>query len=270
MIVSGLRRAPSTMRSRSCATDQRPPAPARLGASVPWKRSSAIGPLWQSRQSPTLRLATIARPRAASPGLSASGLGMASPTTVYGIAPCAPPLWARALPATDATRTAVSRPARTMSAEDLGRDGLEPARGVERFLAAEAAHRLERTVAAGAGDVGQHALVGAIDASDGDAVVGRDQAVASVDQDRIDRLAPGQQLDDGRGADLGLGVGGEGRLGHAAHDGRIADDVDAGLQGRFEGDRLDRAPAGAVGHARLLGDGAGLLRREDVCHPGPV
>ena len=75
MIVSGLRRAPSTMRSRSCATDQRAPAPARLGARLPWKRSSAIGPLWQSRQSPTLRLATMARPRAASPGLSGERLG---------------------------------------------------------------------------------------------------------------------------------------------------------------------------------------------------
>src|SRR5581483_9552413 len=123
MIVSGLRRAPSTMRSLSCAADQRPPAPARLGANVPWKRSSGIGPLWQSRQRPTLRLATMARPRAASPGLSASGLGMASPTTAYGGT-----AWAQAAPAMDTTRTAVSRPAR-MSAEYLGRDGLEPARG---------------------------------------------------------------------------------------------------------------------------------------------
>src|SRR5215213_2198646 len=167
MIVSGLRRAPSTMRSLSWATDQRPPAPARLGARVPWKRSSGIGPLWQSRQRPTLRLATMARPRAASPGLSASGLGMASPTTVYGVGPCAEPV-----PAMHTTRAAV-RPARIMSAEDLGRDGLEPARGVERFLAAEAADHLQRAGAAGAGNVGQHALVGTIDAGDGDAVVGR-------------------------------------------------------------------------------------------------
>src|SRR3954453_19434478 len=129
MIVSGLRRAPSTMRSRNWPTDQRPPAPARLGAKLPWKRSSGIGPLWQSRQRPMLRLATMARPRAASPGLSASGVGMASPTTVYGDAPCA-----QAVPAMDAIRAAISRPAR-MSAEDLGRDRLEPARGVERFLA---------------------------------------------------------------------------------------------------------------------------------------
>ncbi len=41
----------------------------------------------------------------------------------------------------------------------------------------------------------------------------RDQAVAGVDQDRIDGLAPRQQLDDGGGADLGLGVGGEADLG---------------------------------------------------------
>src|SRR6185369_1441376 len=157
--------------------DQRPPAPARLGAKVPWKRSSGIGPLWQSRQRPTLRLATMARPRAASPGLSASALGMASPTTVYGDPPCA-----QAVSATDTTRTAASRPAR-MSAEDLGRDGLEPARGIERFLAAEAADHLQRAGAAGAGNVGQHALVGPIDAGDGDAVVGRHQAVAGVDQD---------------------------------------------------------------------------------------
>ena len=56
----------------------RDPAPARLGARLPWKRSSGIGPLWQSRQRPTVRLATIARPRAASPGASVNGLGIES------------------------------------------------------------------------------------------------------------------------------------------------------------------------------------------------
>src|SRR5882762_9176709 len=78
MIVSGLRRAPSAMRSRSWPTDQRVPAPARLGDRVPWKRSSGIGPLWHSRQRPTLRLATIARPRAGSPFAPVSEAGIES------------------------------------------------------------------------------------------------------------------------------------------------------------------------------------------------
>src|SRR5437899_11172147 len=187
MIVSGLRRAASAMRRRSWPADQRAPAPARLGAKVPWKRSSGIGPLWHNRQRPTLRLATIARPRAASPGRAASGSGMASPTTTTSRGPsCA---WAGAT--ASASRTA-NRAVRNMaSAESLGGDGLEPARGVERLLAAEAADDLERADAAGAGNVGQHALVGPIDAGDGDAVVGRDQAVAGVDQDGVDRLAAG-------------------------------------------------------------------------------
>src|SRR6266851_5289387 len=179
MIVSGLRRAPSAMRRRSWPTDQRAPAPARLGASVPWKRSSGIGPLWHKRQRPTLRLATIARPRVASPGRTASGSGMASPSTTTSPGPCC----AHAEEMGKARRTA-SRPARNIaSAEGLGGDGLEPALGVERLLAAEAADDLERAGAAGAGNVGQHALVGPIDAGDVNAVVGRHQAVAGVDQD---------------------------------------------------------------------------------------
>src|SRR5258707_13918148 len=187
MIVSGLRRAPSGMRRRSWPAEQRVPAPARPGAKVPWKRSSGIGPLWHNRQRPTLRLATIARPRAASPGRAASGSGMASPSTTTSPGPCC----AHAEGMGKARRTA-SRPARIIaSAEGLGGDGLEPALGVERLLAAEAADNLERADAAGAGNVGQHALVGAIDAGDGDAVVGRDQAIAGVDQDGVDRLTAG-------------------------------------------------------------------------------
>src|SRR5580704_13258814 len=159
MIVSGLRRAPSTMRRRNWPTDQRAPAPARLGARVPCKRSSGIGPLWHRRQRPTLRLATMARPRAASPGRAASGSGMASPsTTTTSPGPCC----AHAERVGNAKRTA-SRPARNIaSAEGLGGDSLEPALGVERLLAAIAADDLERAGAAGAGNVGQHALVGPI------------------------------------------------------------------------------------------------------------
>src|SRR3981189_459166 len=188
MIVSGLRRAPSAMRRRSWPADQRAPAPARLGASVPWKRSSGIGPLWHNRQRPTLRLATIARPRAASPGRTASGSGRASPSTTT----TSPGLCCAHAGGMGKARRTASRPARTIaSTEGLGGDGLEPALGVERLLAAKAADDLERADAAGAGNVGQHALVGAIDAGDGDAVAGRDQAVAGVDQDGVDRLAAG-------------------------------------------------------------------------------
>src|SRR3984957_15009535 len=165
MIVSGLRRAPSAMRRRSWPTAHRPPpparlaagGPARLGASVPWKRSSGIGPLWHNRQRPTLRLATIARPRAASPGRTASGSGMASPSTTT----TSPGACCAHAGGTGKAGSTASRPARTIaSAEGLGGDGLEPALGVERLLGAEAADDLERADAAGARNVGQHALVG--------------------------------------------------------------------------------------------------------------
>ena len=54
------------------------------------------------------------------------------------------------------------------------------------------------------------------------------------------------------------------------HQGGIAHHMDAGLQGRFEADRLDRAPAGAVGHAGLRGDRGSALRWHDVGDRGLV
>ena len=49
-MVAGLRRAASTIRSRSSPSDQRAPVPFRLGARLPWKRCSGNGPEWHSRQ----------------------------------------------------------------------------------------------------------------------------------------------------------------------------------------------------------------------------
>ena len=80
-MVAGLMRVESTIRSLNCPGDQRVPAPARSGARVPWNRSSGNGPLWQSRQSPTCRFATIARPLAGSPLAPVREFGMASPAT---------------------------------------------------------------------------------------------------------------------------------------------------------------------------------------------
>src|SRR5450830_325369 len=73
------------MRRRSCAALQRWPAPCRSGARLPWKRSSGMGPVWHSRHRPTWRLATMARPRAASPAAApGSGAGIPSPATATG------------------------------------------------------------------------------------------------------------------------------------------------------------------------------------------
>jgi hypothetical protein len=42
--------------------------------------------------------------------------------------------------------------------------------------------------------------------------------------------------------------------------------MDAGLQPRFEGDGIDRAPAAAIRDPRRLGDAPGPLRRDDIGH----
>jgi hypothetical protein len=46
--------------------------------------------------------------------------------------------------------------------------------------------------------------------------------------------------------------------------------MDVGPQRRFEGDRLDRAPAGAIGDTGLRRDGAGPLRRDHIGDGRPV
>lgn len=77
-MVEGFNLRESTMRWRSCASVHRLPAPLRLGARSPWKRSSGKGPLWQSRHRPTWRFATIARPRTGSPFAPVSESGIES------------------------------------------------------------------------------------------------------------------------------------------------------------------------------------------------
>src|SRR5919109_4022437 len=67
MIVLGLTRLASTILSLIWPADNRAPAPDRLGARSPWKRSSGNGPLWQSRQRPTCRSSTIFLPATGSP-----------------------------------------------------------------------------------------------------------------------------------------------------------------------------------------------------------
>ena len=57
---------------------------------------------------------------------------------------------------------------------------------------------------------------------------------------------------DREGAGLGLAVGAEGGFRHIAADDRIADQMHAGPQRRFEGDRIDRAPARRIGKPGVL------------------
>src|SRR6267143_5804242 len=78
MMVCGFTYRESTIRCRIWPSDKRAPTAVRSGARLPWKRSSGIGPLWHSRQRPTCRLATIARPRAGSPFAPVSEAGIES------------------------------------------------------------------------------------------------------------------------------------------------------------------------------------------------
>jgi len=184
MIVSGLRRAPSAI-----AAGAGPPTSAcrrRRGSATacPGNAPSGIGPLWQSRQRPTLRLATIARPRAASPGRDVIGAGMA-------------------IAHHDVVARSVLRPGdRDGQSRKGGRAGPlvtslqpkvsavirpEPAVGVERLLGAEATDDLDWADAAGAGNVSQHPLVGPDRRRRSRCRSRAPPAVAGVDHDRIDR-----------------------------------------------------------------------------------
>lgn len=69
---SGLITLESTIRCRSSATERREPTPASGGARLPWKRSSAIGAVWQSKQR-LCRFATSALPAAGSPRCAVGG-----------------------------------------------------------------------------------------------------------------------------------------------------------------------------------------------------
>src|SRR3977135_3316850 len=143
MIVAGLRRDPSTIRSRSWPADQRVPAPARLGARSPWNFSSGNGPLWQ-RMQVLKRLSTRARPRVASPGAPVSELAMASPTTTYGCKACATavPGWASAATASHVPIWIAEL------AKGARRDGLVPGLCICCFARANVERRIDRAGAA--------------------------------------------------------------------------------------------------------------------------
>src|SRR3954454_15854065 len=183
MIVALFRRLAATMRRRSWPSVEREPARARVGARLPWKRSSGNEPEWQSRHRPTWRLATIARPRAGSPGAPVRLCGIAS-STIANARSCA---CAASALATAARAAAIATRTRTILPEDLVGDGLEPRLGIGRLERAERARRVGRADAAGAFDVGQDTVRGPVHAGDRDAVIGRDEAVAAVDELRLGR-----------------------------------------------------------------------------------
>ena len=85
------------------------------------------------------------------------------------------------------------------------------------------ARRIERAHAARARHSVSTPFTGLVDAGDRDAVVRARPAVAGVDQLRLARRLASEQLDDGCRAHLGLRIGREGRLRHAAGDNGIAD-----------------------------------------------
>src|SRR5437868_13623905 len=107
-----------------------------------------------------VRSSTSARPRAASPGMSVSDCGIASPTTTYGRNPCSS--------ARDETRsTDTTSMAAAINIADLAkrihRDALVPGFRADRFSRTYFARRLEGPC----GDrlaFGEHALAGSIDA----------------------------------------------------------------------------------------------------------
>src|SRR6516165_817535 len=181
MIVPGLRRLASTIRSRNWPSDQRAPVPLRSGASVPWNFSSGKGPLWQRRQRPTCRLTTILRPRSTSPFTPVSDWGIASPTTVYGRS-CSAVRASSAKLAIAVASAAAQTSAPQRSAEDFVGDGLEPVIRERGFERARGARRVKRADAGRALDLLDLAVRRSVDAHDRDAVIGRHQTVAGVDE----------------------------------------------------------------------------------------
>src|SRR5258706_6184457 len=82
MMLCGLAFVGSTIRCRIWPSVSRAEF-LRSGARSPWNRSSGNGPLWHRRHRPSCRLATIARPRAASPLAPVSGAGIESPAKAF-------------------------------------------------------------------------------------------------------------------------------------------------------------------------------------------
>ena len=263
MIVSGLRRAASTRRSRSWPSDQRAPAPARLGARLPWKRSSGIGPLWQSRQSPTVRLATIGASTRGIARLAGQRLGHRIRTIAQGA------LLRRE--AIDGQQDSAMASARLI--RSLRGDRAEPAwprpRALLHAQGASASSGLvpPRARARRAAGPSRGDRRSAID----EAVVRRRQAVAGVDRAAARSGArPASRATIAAAQTLPCAAAGEGGLGHGAHHAGIAQHVDAGLQRRFER-RPARPGTSRCGRRRRpLGDGRGLLRRDDVGDGGLV
>src|SRR6266851_3341429 len=202
MIVFGLTRLASTMRSRSCPADRRDPTPARFGASVPCSLSWGNGPEWHNRQSPTCRLPTIARPRAGSPSVPVSDAGIASPTTAYGTSPASaapgrpPPL----------VSSNMANPARAAlpdhSAKRFRGDRPEPAIRDARLRRPKRCRRVERAHTPGTRDLDELAVRRLIYPGDRDAVIRRHQAVAGIDQLRHGGRAAGEQGRHGGRANL--------------------------------------------------------------------
>src|SRR5256885_7999388 len=82
MMLCGLILVESTIRWRIWPSLSRA-ALRRSGARSPWDRSSGNGPLWHNRQSPTCRLATIARTRAGSRVAAVSEAGIESAARAF-------------------------------------------------------------------------------------------------------------------------------------------------------------------------------------------
>src|SRR5260221_7478873 len=82
MMLCGLTFVGSTIRCRIWPSVSRAEFP-RSGPRSPWNRSSGNGPLWHRRHRPTCRLATITRPRAASPLAPVSEAGIESPAKAF-------------------------------------------------------------------------------------------------------------------------------------------------------------------------------------------
>src|ERR1700685_2401465 len=254
MRVCGLTLLASTMRSRNCPSLHRAPAPARSGAMLPWNLSSGNGPKWQSRHSPVLWLATIARPRAASPWPPVNDAGMASPTVLKATSSARPGAAERM----SATATIAINPpplagegregacgrnacasfdacplglrfARHLPrkrgrkaealAENLGRRGAEPGIGIFCFLGAQRGWRIERAGVDRVVDFGVLTVHWMEFAGDRNGVAGRDDAVTVARHRRGIRRGAGEEADDRGGAEPAFDDARERRLRHRAGEG---------------------------------------------------
>src|SRR5260370_32961714 len=92
------------------------------------------------------------------------------------------------------------------STEDFGGDRLEPAIRVACLQGARRSRRIERACAARSLDVDELPVRRAIDAGDRDAVVGRDETVAGVDQLWLGGPQTPREVPHRRGAELGPGI----------------------------------------------------------------